>query len=57
MAGLTLAEAELAVIAEAIREAIAAELLAPSSRVLAHELLDRIDASCPPRPTATRSAW
>ena len=56
MARLTLAEAEFAVIAEAIREAIAAELLAPSSGVLAHETLDRIDASCPPRPTATRPA-
>ncbi|HEX5923134.1 MAG TPA: hypothetical protein VFY45_04840 [Baekduia sp.] len=47
MARLTLAEAELAVTAEAIREAIAAELLAPSSRVLAHEMLDRIDAKLP----------
>jgi hypothetical protein len=56
MARLALAEAELAVIAEAIREAIAAELLAPGSRVLAHELLDRIAASCPPRSTTTRSA-
>jgi hypothetical protein len=47
MARLTLAEAELVVIAEAIREASAAELLTPSSRVLAHELLDRIDAKLP----------
>ena len=47
MARLTLADAELAVTAEAIREAIAAELLAPGSRSLAHELLDCIDAKLP----------
>jgi hypothetical protein len=47
MRRLTLSESELAVLAEALREATAAELLTPSSRVVARELLDRIDAKLP----------
>jgi hypothetical protein len=47
MRRLTLTDGELAVTAEALREALAAELLAPSSRCVARELLDRIDAKLP----------
>jgi DNA-binding PadR family transcriptional regulator len=47
MRRLTLTDAELAVTAEAIREALAAELLTPSSRDTARELLDRVDAKLP----------
>lgn len=48
MRRLTLTDAELAVASEAVRAALAAELLAPDSRDLALELLDRIDAKLPP---------
>jgi len=44
---LTLTDAELAVTAQALREALAAELLAPISRNIARDLLDRIDAKLP----------
>ena len=47
MRRLTLTDGELAVTAEALREAIAAELMAPSSRRGARELLDRLDAKLP----------
>jgi hypothetical protein len=47
MRRLTVTDAELAVTAEALREAMAAELLTPGSRALARELLDRIDAKLP----------
>ena len=47
MRRLPLTDAELAVTAEALREAIAGELLAPCSRAIARELLDRIDAKLP----------
>jgi hypothetical protein len=47
MRRLTVTNAELAVTAEALREAMAAELLTPASRALARELLDRIDAKLP----------
>ncbi len=47
MRRLALTDAELAVTAEAIREALAAELLTPSSRAIARELLDRVDAKLP----------
>jgi DNA-binding PadR family transcriptional regulator len=47
MRRLTVTDAELAVTAEALREAMAAELLTPASRALARELLDRIDAKLP----------
>jgi DNA-binding PadR family transcriptional regulator len=47
MRRLTVTDAGLAVTAEALREAMAAELLAPGSRALARELLDRIDAKLP----------
>ena len=42
MRRLTLTDAEPAVTAEALREALAAELLAPSARTVAREMLDRI---------------
>ncbi len=44
---LALNEAELAVIVEALREAIAAELLLPGSIHTAREVLDRLDARLP----------
>jgi DNA-binding PadR family transcriptional regulator len=47
MRRLTVTDAELAVTAEALREAMAADLLTPASRALARELLDRIDAKLP----------
>lgn len=47
MRRLTFSDRELAVIAEALREASAAGLLAPSSRAIAPGLLDRIDAKLP----------
>ena len=47
MRRLTLTDAELAVTARALREVLAAALLAPSSRNIARELLDRIDAKLP----------
>ena len=47
MRRLTLTDAELVVVAEALSEATAAELLAPTSHVVARELLDRIDAKLP----------
>lgn len=47
MRRLTVTDAELAVTAQALREALAAALLAPSFRNVARELLDRIDAELP----------
>src|SRR5918994_5770751 len=47
MRRLTVTDSELAVAAEALREAMAAELLTPTSRAVARELLDRIDAKLP----------
>jgi hypothetical protein len=47
MRRLTVTDAQLAVTAEALREAMAADLLAPASRALARELPDRIDAKLP----------
>ena len=44
---LSFSDAELAVIAEALREALAAELLTPASQRTARELLDRVDAKLP----------
>lgn len=44
---LPVSDAELAVIAEALRGALAAELLSPGSRTAARELLDRVDAKLP----------
>jgi DNA-binding PadR family transcriptional regulator len=44
---LPVSDAELAVIAEALREALAAELLSPGSQSTARELLDRVDAKLP----------
>jgi len=44
---LPVSDAELAVIAEALREALAAELLSPGSQRTARELLDRVDAKLP----------
>ena len=46
---LPVSDAELAVIAEALREALAAELLSPGSQRTARELLDRVDAKLPRR--------
>ena len=44
---LPVSDAELAVIAEALREALAAELLSPGWQSRARELLDRVDAKLP----------
>jgi hypothetical protein len=47
MPRLTVSDVELAVIAEALREAVAADLLAPDSRAAVSDLLDRVDAKLP----------
>ena len=47
MRRLTLSDTELAVVAQALREATAAELLSPSSGAVARELLERVDAKLP----------
>src|SRR5215207_9083622 len=47
MRRLTVSDVELAVIAEALREAVAADLLSPDSRAAASDLLDRVDAKLP----------
>ena len=44
---LPVSDRELALIAEALREALAAELLAPGLQRTARELLDRVDAKLP----------
>jgi hypothetical protein len=44
---LTLTDRELGVVAQALREATAADLLTAASRALAGELVDRIDAKLP----------
>jgi DNA-binding PadR family transcriptional regulator len=44
---LPVSDAELGVTAEALREALAAELLAPGSQRTARDLLDRVDAKLP----------
>jgi hypothetical protein len=48
MRRLTVSDVELAVIAEALREALAADLLSSDSRATASDLLDRVDAKLPP---------
>jgi hypothetical protein len=48
MRRLTVSDVELALIAEALREALAADLLSADSRATARDLLDRVDAKLPP---------
>jgi hypothetical protein len=48
MRRLTVTDVELAVIAQALREALAADLLSADSRATARDLLDRVDAKLPP---------
>jgi Mn-dependent DtxR family transcriptional regulator len=47
MRRLTVSDVELATIAQALREALAADLLSPGSRATASDLLDRVDAKLP----------
>jgi hypothetical protein len=51
---LTATDVELAVLCEALRECLAAELLSPGSVAIARELLDKLDASSPAPSTTTR---